>query len=62
MSPCLELAAESLGIEMLYDRPVPAIEEDYEKDENKEAAELERNCNIGEIPNRNNNDEREGDH
>ena len=52
-------AAEFHGIEMLYDQQVQAIEEDGEKDESEETANAGKNCKLGEIPNRNDGNERE---
>ena len=38
------------GREMLHHQPVPAVEEDEEKDAHEEAAATEQNCELGELP------------
>ena len=57
--PYPEITAEFSGVELADWTTAPVIDDDDKKDENKEADELEINCDLGETPQRNSHNERE---
>ena len=61
VAPFTEIAAEFPGIEVERERPTPALDTNIETDESEEAANSERNCNLGELPRQNHNVMREND-
>ena len=56
MASYLDIAVELLGIELKEQNNLQEFYADSEKDENEEAANLERNCTLDELPNMNNPD------
>ena len=57
MSLYPDMAAEHPGIKLEEQKEMQEFDADSEKNENEEAADLERNCNLDEPPTVNNNDD-----
>ena len=61
IAPYPEIAAEFPGIEIEREGPTPILDTDTVTSENEEAANSERNCDVGELPRQNENVIREND-